>query len=116
MVWIMGPIGLTFVLTHWVPRGGKETSEFRISRAHARFPRYLIKLPSQRAVVVVRWSALSPTAPKIPVRIPQATKYLLYEKTKINEKEARVGPLKKVTQPSLLGLALLFVQLYLDSR
>ena len=47
------------------------------------------------AVVVVQWSALSPTAPKIRVRIPLASKCsLLYEKTKINKKEAGVGPFK----------------------
>jgi len=46
----------------------------------------------------VYWSALSPTALKIRVRIPLATKYfsLLYEKTKINEKEAGDGPFKKL--------------------
>ena len=40
---------------------------------------------------------LSPTVPKIRVRIPQTTKIfsLLYEKTKINEKEAGVGPFKR---------------------
>ena len=44
---------------------------------------------------MIQWSALSPTAPKIRVRIPLATKCLLLcEKTKINEKEAGVGPLK----------------------
>ena len=35
------------------------------------------------------WSGLSPTALKIRVRIPLATIYLLYEKTK---KETGVGP------------------------
>ena len=37
-----------------------------------------------------------PTALKIRVRIPLTTKFfsLLYEKVKINEKEAGVGPLK----------------------
>ena len=45
------------------------------------------------AVVVVQWSALSPTAPKIRVQIRLATKCsLLYKKTKINKKEAGVGP------------------------
>jgi len=47
-----------------------------------------------RALGVVQWSVLSPTAPKIRVCIPLSTEYL-YEKTKINEKEAGVGPFKK---------------------
>jgi len=42
-----------------------------------------------------QWSVLSPTAPKIRVRIPLATK-LLYEKTKINEKEAGFALMYKV--------------------
>ena len=37
---------------------------------------------------------LSTTAPKIQIRIPLATKYLLYKKTNINVKEAGVGPFK----------------------
>ena len=49
--------------------------------------------------MVVQRSALSPTAPKIRVQIPLATKCsLLYEKTKINENEAGVGPFKKNTK------------------
>ena len=56
-----------------------------------------MKLSNRWAVVVVLWSALSPTAPKIRVRILLTTKFfsLLYEKMKINEKEAGVGPFLK---------------------
>ena len=50
-------------------------------------------------------SALSSTAPKIQVRILLAAKYLLlYEKTKINDKESGVGPFKKTKmKPQLLN-------------
>ena len=56
--------------------------------------RNLAKIEIVGAVVVVKWSVLSPIAPKIRVRILLSTKYL-YEKTTINEKEAGVGPFKK---------------------
>ena len=47
------------------------------------------------AMVVVWWSALSPTAPKIQVRIPLAIKmFVVVRKTKTYEKEAGIGPLK----------------------
>ena len=47
--------------------------------------------------------SVSPTAPKIRVQIPLATKsLLLYKKTKINKKEAGVGPFKKI-QDLLVG-------------
>jgi len=54
-------------------------------------------------MAVVLWSALSPAAPKIQVCIPLVFKYfyLLDEKTKINKKEAEVGPFKKKLSPTV---------------
>ena len=52
-----------------------------------------------KVVVVVKWSACSLSAPKIRVRMPLkptvfSVKFML-EKTKINNKEAGVGPFFK---------------------
>ena len=53
------------------------------------------------AVVVVQWSASLPSTPTIRVRFLLMTN-ILYEKTKINEKEAGVGPSLKKSFNSLI--------------
>ena len=61
-------------------------------------PKYNITMG---AVVVVQWSALLPTAPKIRVRIPLATKFFsncTVRKGKNKRKEAGNGPLKKIKE------------------
>ena len=51
-----------------------------------------------RAVVVVKWSACSPSTPTIRVRIPQKPSVFsvkcVLEKNKNKQKESGVGPLK----------------------